>query len=293
MDWSAWFESAKSTTGVSHIPFIAEIGINHNGNLNIAKELMIQAKSAGCDAVKFQKRTIDLVYTKEFLDSPRESVWGNTQREQKLGLEFGSSDYKEIDRFAAELGLSWTASAWDSPSLKFIENFEPQFHKVASAFATNSSFLNEVADLRRLTFVSTGMTTLEDIDNIVRIFSDKSCPLVLLHCVATYPASSESLNLRVIETLRDRYPQIPIGYSGHEASVSPTIVAVSLGACVVERHITLDRSMYGSDQSASLEPAGFRELIGAIAKVPLVKGDGIKKYEKGEKETAAKLRYWE
>lgn len=291
MNWHEWYLQANEPN--SNVKFIAEIGINHNGDIGIAKELMLLAASSGCDAVKFQKRDIDKVYTQEFLDSPRESRWGKTQRDQKLGLEFGKSEYTEIDRFAKELGISWSASAWDLSSLAFIESFNPEFHKVASAFATNKHFLTEVAKLGRLTLVSTGMTTIEDCDQIVEIFRDAKCPLVLLHCVATYPASRESLNLRVIQTLKGRYGSIPIGYSGHESSVSPSIVACSLGAVVIERHITLDRSMVGSDQAASLEPSGLRNLVGALKWIKTELGDGIKKYEKGEHETAIKLRYWE
>jgi len=291
MNWSEWYEQALEFD--SEIKFIAEIGINHNGDINLAKELMILAASSGCDAVKFQKRDIEKVYSAEFLATPRESIWGTTQRDQKLGLEFGKKEYDEIQRFAKELGISWSASAWDLTSLAFVESYKPEFHKVASAFATNKKFLIEVAKLRRPTIVSTGMTTIDDCDEIVSIFKAEKCPLVLLHCVATYPASRESLNLRVIQTLKNRYSEVPIGYSGHESSVSPSIVAVSLCAVVVERHVTLDRSMVGSDQAASLEPAGLRNLVGAIKWVSRELGTGIKKYEKGERETAEKLRYWE
>lgn len=291
MNWQEWYSGASSLE--SSVAFVAEIGINHNGDLDLAKELMLVAASCGCNAVKFQKRNIERVYTEEFLGSPRESKWGGTQRDQKLGLEFGKNEYDEIDRFAKELGISWTASAWDLDSLDFIEGYNPAFHKVASAFATNTEFLEAVAKLGRITLVSTGMTTIDDCDKIVSIFQDAGCPLVLLHCNATYPAKRENLNLNVIQTLKSRYPSVPIGYSGHESSVSPSIVAAALGARVIERHVTLDRSMVGSDQAASLEPAGLRNLVGALKWLPSELGDGAKKYEPGEKETAAKLRYWE
>lgn len=290
MQWSDWYENALS--GSRDVACIAEIGINHNGSVKIAKELMILAASSGCDAVKFQKRTIDKVYTSEFLESPRESAWGTTQREQKVGLEFSLNDYEEIDRFAKELNLSWSASAWDEESLDFVESFKPEFHKVASALATKLDFLEKIAKLGRLTLVSTGMCEMSNVEKIVEIFKSQKCPLVLMHCVATYPAKAEHLNLRVIETLREKFPEVPIGYSGHESSVSPSIVACALGAVVLERHITLDRSMPGSDQAASLEPAGLRNLVGAAKKIADELGDGKKRFMPGELETSQKLRYW-
>jgi len=291
MNWQEWYK--KSNTNTPEIAMVAEIGINHNGDLNTAKELMLLAKSSGCDAVKFQKRTLEKVYTKEFLESPRESVWGNTQRAQKQGLEFGLSDYQEIDDFAKQIDIAWTASAWDLESLDFVEKFNPPFHKIASAFVTNLEFLDATAALGRLTLVSTGMSDISDVEHAVQIFNKYNCPIVLLHCVATYPAKKENLNLRSIITLKEKFPSLPIGYSGHESNVSPTIVAVALGAVVVERHITLDRAMPGSDQSASLEPAGLRNLVGAIKQIPAELGTGVKGYMPGEVETAKKLRYWE
>ena len=290
MDWNTWFE--KSSTGSPEIAVIGEIGINHNGDLAIAKELMVLAASSGCDAVKFQKRNIDKVYTPDFLSSPRESKWGSTQRDQKQGLEFGKDEYREINQFSKHLGLGWSASAWDLDSLEFIEEFDPPFHKVASAFATNHNFLEEVARKQRLTLVSTGMCEWDDVDEVVKIFAKHNCKLVLLHCVATYPSKAENLNLSAITKMKSRYQQIPIGYSGHESTVSPSIVAAALGASVIERHITLDRAMSGSDQSASLEPTGLRNLVGAVKKIPVELGSGDKKYMPGEAETAQKLRYW-
>lgn len=274
------------------IPVIAEVGINHNGNLDIAKQLIQVAHEAGCVAVKFQKRTIDIVYSAETLESPRESPWGTTQRDQKNGLEFAKDDYREIDSFCKSLGIQWSASAWDIPSLHFIEDFSPSFHKVASAMITNVDFLQAVANLGRPTLVSTGMASIEDIDRVVGLFQASDASIILMHTVSTYPTPDEHLNLLTIPTLRERY-NIPVGYSGHEASVSPSVVAAALGAVVIERHVTLDRTMYGSDQAASLEPNGLRQLVASVSKVPSYLGSGVKNWAPGEREVAAKLRYWE
>lgn len=275
----------------NYIPVVAEIGINHNGDLEIAKRLIRVAKEAGCDAVKFQKRTIDIVYSQEVLEAPRESPWGTTQRDQKEGLEFGQSEYEEIDSFCKELGIEWTASAWDVESLKFIDAFSPPFHKVASAFVTNLDFLREVAALGRPTLMSTGMAEERDIDEAVAVFKSKNVPLALMHTISTYPTPEADLNLRLIGHFAKKYG-LSVGYSGHEASVSPTVAAMSLGATIVERHITLDRTMYGSDQSASVEENGLRQVVSAARKVPLLWGSGKKSYASGEREVAAKLRYW-
>jgi N-acetylneuraminate synthase len=271
--------------------FIAEIGINHNGDLDLALELIDIAKRAGCDAVKFQKRTIDVVYTKEELNKARESPWGNTQREQKLGLEFSKKQYDVIDTFCRQTGIDWSASAWDIESLHFVETYNPPFHKVASAFATNLNFLEVVARFGRPTFVSTGMCNESDVDEVVKIFKKFKTPLILMHSVSTYPCELEDLNLACIITMSEKY-QIPIGYSGHEASVSPSIVAGALGAVAIERHITKSRSMYGSDQAASLEPAGLVNLLGALRKIPIIMGSGVKKINEKELPVANKLRYW-
>jgi N-acetylneuraminate synthase len=276
----------------SSIFVIAEIGINHNGDLALARKMIKLAKDAGCDAVKFQKRTIEIVYTREVLDAERESPWGSTQRDQKMGLEFGEADYAELDEYCREINILWSASAWDIPSLSFIESFNPPFHKVASAMLSHLEFLEEVAQLGRETLLSTGMASLEMIDTAVAIFKRHETPLVLLHTVSTYPTPEEDLNLDTIHTLRDRY-QMPVGYSGHEASVSPSIVAAAQGATVIERHITLDRSSYGSDQAASVEEAGLRQLVSVLKKMPLLLGTGIKDWAPGELEVAKKLRYWE
>jgi len=276
----------------TYIPVIAEVGINHNGDISLAKKLIKVAYEAGCYAVKFQKRTLDLVYLPEILDSGRESPWGATQRDQKEGLEFSRADYEEIDAFCKEIGIFWSASAWDIPSLHFVESFNPPFHKIASAMITNADFLEAVASLGRITLMSTGMATVEDIDRAIEIFRRADTKVILLHTVSTYPTPEDDLNLRAIQSLRDRY-DLPVGYSGHEASVSPSIIAAALGAVVIERHITLDRTMYGSDQAASLEPNGLRQLVSVVSKVPALLGSGQKNWAPGEKEVAGKLRYWE
>ncbi|HPU29880.1 MAG TPA: N-acetylneuraminate synthase family protein [Syntrophorhabdaceae bacterium] len=269
--------------------FIAEIGINHNGDLGIAKELIKVAKDAGCDAVKFQKRTIELVYTKEFLDSPRESPWGKTQRAQKEALEFGYEEYKEIDRYCKELGIEWFASAWDLESQKFLRQFNLKYNKIASPMLTYEPLLRMVAEEKKHTFISTGMSTLEEIDRAVEIFREAGCPFELMHCVSTYPIEDEDANLKCIITLRERY-KCNVGYSGHEVGLAVSYAAIALGITSLERHITLDRAMYGSDQAASLEPAGLRMLVGAVRKIEKAMGDGIKKVNAKEVPISKKLR---
>jgi len=268
---------------------IAEIGINHNGDLKIAKDLIKVAKEAGCDAVKFQKRTIDLVYTKELLDSPRESPWGTTQRAQKEGLEFGYDEYKEIDRYCNELGIEWFASAWDLESQKFLRQFNCKYNKVASAMLTYEPLLKEIASEKKHTFVSTGMSDVKIIDRAVQIFKDTACPFELMHCISTYPMEDEDANLNCIKTLRDRYG-CNVGYSGHEVGLAVSYAAAALGITSLERHITLDRSMYGSDQAASVEPAGLRMLVGAIRKIEKAMGDGIICVSEKEIPISKKLR---
>ncbi len=268
---------------------IAEIGINHNGDINIAKDLIKTAKDAGCDAVKFQKRTIDLVYTKELLDSPRESPWGKTQRAQKEGLEFGLNQYQEIDRYCKELGIEWFASAWDLESQKFLRQFHCRYNKVASALLVCEPLLKAIAEEKKYAFISTGMSTLEHIDRAVDIFKKADCPFELMHCKSTYPMEDEDANLACIATLRDRY-KCKVGYSGHEVGLAVSYAAVALGATSLERHITLDRSMYGSDQAASVEPAGLRMLVGAVRKIEKAIGDGKICVQPKEVPIAKKLR---
>ncbi|SVD33714.1 uncharacterized protein METZ01_LOCUS386568, partial [marine metagenome] len=226
------------------------------------------AVDAGADAVKFQKRTIDLVYTKEFLDSSRESPWGTTQREQKEGLEFGLEEYKEIDRYCKEKGIEWFASAWDLDSQAFLRQFNLKHNKIASAMIVYTDFLKEVASEGRHTFISTGMTTEEDITKAVKVFQSVNCPFTLMHCVSTYPMKDKDANLNAIHTLREKY-KCDVGYSGHEVGLAVSYGATALGITALERHVTLDRSMYGSDQSASIERAGFRMLVGAVRKIEI------------------------
>ena len=267
----------------------AEIGINHNGDLDIVKKLIDLAANAGADAVKFQKRTIDLVYTKEFLDSPRESPWGTTQREQKEGLEFGLEEFKEIDDYCKQKGIEWFASAWDIESQKFLRQFDLKYNKIASAMIVYEDLLREVASENKHTFISTGMSTFKEIDRAIGIFKEAGCPFELMHCVSTYPMNDEDANLNRIKTLRDRY-KCDVGYSGHEVGLAVSYAATALGITSLERHITLDRAMYGSDQSASVEPKGFKMLVGAVRKIEQAMGDGEKRILEAEVSIAQKLR---
>ncbi|MCF8506966.1 MAG: N-acetylneuraminate synthase family protein [Caulobacter sp.] len=271
---------------------IAEIGINHNGSVDLAKQLIDMAKRAGCDAVKFQKRTIDIVYTEQMLDSPRESPWGTTQRAQKEGLEFGRREYDEIDAHCKAAGIEWFASAWDIPSLEFMRPYDLRYNKIASAMMTHRAFVEAVAAEKKPTFISTGMCGWDEVDAVVALFREAGCPFVLMHTVSEYPASEDILNLGVINALRQRYG-CPVGYSGHEASVSPSVVAAVMGAVAVERHVTLDRAMYGSDQAASLERPGLESLVAQIRKIPVMLGGGDKTCTEGEMSVAGKLRYWQ
>jgi len=269
---------------------IAEIGINHNGDLSIAKDLIDVAIDARADAVKFQKRTIDLVYTKEMLGSPRESPWGTTQREQKEGLEFGEKEYQEIDRYCKEKDIEWFASAWDLESQKFLQKFKLKYNKIASAMIVFEDLLKMVASEGKHTFISTGMSTYEDIDKAVKIFRDNDCPFELMHCVSTYPMDDhKDANLNVIKTLRDRY-KCDVGYSGHESGLAVSYGAAAFGITSIERHITLNRAMYGSDQSASVESNGFRILVRSCRKIQEALGDGEKRILDSEKKIAKNLR---
>lgn len=252
---------------------IAETGINHNGDVGIAKKLIDVAKQAGADAVKFQKRTIDLVYSKEFLDGHRESPWGTTQRAQKEALEFGLVQYQEIDAYCKQKGIEWFASAWDLESLKFLRQFDLKYNKIASAMIVYEEFLKEVASERKYTFISTGMSNIKDIDCAIDIFRKAACPFELMHCVSTYPMDDEDANLNCIQTLRERY-KCNVGYSGHEVGLAISYAAATLGIASLERHITLDRAMYGSDQAASVEPSGLRTLVGAVRKIEKAMGNG-------------------
>jgi len=274
-----------------HCLVIAEIGINHNGDLDLAKKLIDLAKLCDSDVVKFQKRTIDIVYSQDVLDSLRESPWGTTQREQKEGLEFGQEEFDEIDAYCKSVGIDWFASAWDVPSQDFLSQYDLKYNKIASPMLTHVELLKAVADEGKPTFVSTGMSTYDDIDTAVEIFRDQDCPFVLMHCVSEYPLAEGDVNLRAIVELRRRY-DCPVGYSGHEVSMIPGTLAALMGAVAVERHITLDRAMYGSDQAASLERPGLYKMVDYIRTVTTVMGDGTKQVSEAEVTNAKKLRYW-
>jgi N-acetylneuraminate synthase len=268
---------------------IAEIGINHNGDIEICKKLIDKAISAGCNAVKFQKRDLESVYTREFLESSRESPWGKTQYEQKKGLEFGEEEYQEIDRYCKEKGIEWFASAWDLKSQEFLRKFDCNYNKVASAMIVYKDLLTMIAKEGRHTFISTGMTTYDDIQSAVDIFTKEGCSFELMHTVSTYPLKVENANLNMINTLKEKY-KCNVGYSGHESGLAISYAAAALGITSLERHVTIDRSMYGSDQSASIEPAGLRQLVGAVRKIEKAMGDGIKKNIKEEEDIAQNLR---
>jgi N-acetylneuraminate synthase len=269
---------------------IAEIGINHNGSLEIAKQLIDVAKACGADAVKFQKRTIDLVYSKEFLDRPRQSPWGTTQRAQKEGLELSEDEYRQIDVYCKEKDIEWFASAWDLQSHRFLQQFDLDHNKIASAMVVREELLKAVAADRQHTFISTGMSTLADMDRAVEIFRGAKCPFELMHCVSTYPMPEKEANLKAIPALRARY-RCDVGYSGHESGLAVSYGAAALGITSLERHITLDRSMYGSDQVASLEPVEFRMLVDVVRKIEDAMGDGrIGRPRKAELPIARKLR---
>jgi N-acetylneuraminate synthase len=268
---------------------IAEIGINHNGSLDITRKLIDVAKDAGADAVKFQKRTIDLVYTKELLDLPRESPWGMTQRAQKEGLEFSTEQYWEIDSYCREKDIEWFASAWDLESQKLMRQFNFKFNKIASPMLVYEPLLQMVAEEKKHTFISTGMSKVADINRAVTIFKEAGCPFELMHCVSTYPMDDEDANLNRIQALRERY-DCNVGYSGHEVGLAVSYAAAALGISSLERHITLDRAMYGSDQAASVEPSGYGMLVGAVRKIEKAMGDGRLEMNPREAPIAVKLR---
>ena len=269
--------------------FIAEIGINHNGDLKICKDLIDLAVDAKCDAVKFQKRDINLVYKKDFLDGFRDSPWGKTQRDQKKGLEFGKNEYDEINKYCKEKKIEWFASAWDLNSQKFLKQYNLKYNKIASAMIVNIELLKEVANEKKHTFISTGMSTLEDISKAIEIFKEVNCPFELMHCVSTYPMRDTDANLNTINTLRNIF-KCDVGYSGHETGLAISYAAAALGITSLERHITLDRTMYGTDQAASLSPIGLKKLVGEIKKINLALGDGKKRILKAEIPIAKKLR---
>ena len=268
---------------------IAEIGINHNGSLDNACRLIENAKVAGFDAVKFQKRTVDVVYTKEELEQPRENFYGKTNGDLKRGLEFSHDAYSKIDKFCRDLGIDWFASPWDEASVDFLEDFGVVAHKIASASLTDKSLLEKISKTKKPVFLSTGMSTLDQINKAVDILDKRN--LILLHAVSSYPVKDSDLNLSAINTLRSKFDDIPIGYSGHEVGVLPSVIAVAkFGAVCVERHITLDRAMWGSDQSASLELPGMVKMVRDIREIPKLNGTGEKEIQDIEVGPMNKLR---
>ena len=250
---------------------IAEIGINHNGDLSLAKEMIDTAVDANFDIVKFQKRDINLVYSEELLSSQRESPWGNTQRQQKEGLEFSENEYLEIDKYCRLKKIGWFASAWDINSLNFLDKFDLEFNKVASAMIVDLNFLEEISKRKKYTFISTGMSSEENISNAVEIFKKNNCSFELMHCVSTYPMKVEDANLLTINALKNKY-KCKVGYSGHENGVAVSLAAFMLGISSLERHITIDRTIYGSDQAAPLEPKGMKNLTETIDKMYVALG---------------------
>ena len=248
------------------IYFIAEIGINHNGSLDIAKKLIDKSSEAGFNAVKFQKRTIDLVYSNSFLNSYRESPWGKSQRDQKEGLELNKDEYDEIDEYCKKKKIDWSASAWDLESLKFLDKYKLKFNKIASAMIVDNKLLEEVAKRKVYTYISTGMSKIKDIENAIKIFKKHGCKFELMHCVSDYPLDWKEANVLTINALKKKF-KCNVGYSGHETGLAVSYAAAMLGITSLERHVTLDRSMYGSDQASSLEPRGMKELISTIKKI--------------------------
>ena len=266
---------------------IAEIGINHNGDIDVAKRLIDLAKFSGCSAVKFQKRTIEVVYKPEELAAPRENPFGSTNGDLKYGLEFGLEEYQAIDQYCREKHIAWFASCWDEGSVDFVEQFDPPCYKIASASLTDDDLLSYTRAKGKPIILSTGMSTIEQIDHAVEVLGKKD--LVILHSTSTYPATHEELNLLVIPVLKQRYG-VPIGYSGHETGLPSSVAAVALGTSVIERHITLDRAMWGSDQAASLGPSGIIKLVSEIRMVETALGDGVKRVIEREKPVIKKLR---
>ncbi len=271
---------------------ICEIGLNHNGSIENAKHLIDMAKDCGANAVKFQKRTIKTVYTEEMLDSPRESPWGTTQKDQKEGLEFSEKDYDEIDEYCKSVGIEWFASAWDVDSFQFLKKYDLKYNKIASAMLTNFDFCALVAGAGKHTFISTGMSTMKDIAPIVNLFKRSATLFTLMHCVGLYPCPDVLTNVKAVLTLKQAF-KCSVGYSGHEVGMIPSVLAVAMGAEAIERHISLDRSSYGSDQSASLEKRGLELLIRDCRDVEGILGTGEKVVLPKEEEVAKKLRWFE
>jgi len=268
---------------------IGEIGINHNGDINLAKKIIAGAKHAGCDAVKFQKRSPEICTPKDQWNIERDTPWGRmTYIDYRHKVEFGEQEYSTIDKYCKEIGMIWFASCWDEPSVDFIEQFNPPLYKTASASLTDLPLLDKHKNLNKPIMMSTGMSTMEQIDKAIS-FMDKN-NLLVAHATSAYPCKNEELNLKMIETLKKKYPDIPIGYSGHEVGLAPTWAAVAIGACFVERHITLDRAMWGTDQAASVEVGGMERLVSSIRDIEKSLGDGVKKVYDSELGQIKKLR---
>ena len=265
----------------------AEIGINHNGEIDIAKKLISASKNAKCEAVKFQKRTVEVVYSPDELKAYRENPYGETNGDLKFGLEFGAEEYGKIDLFCKEKNILWFASCWDEASVDFMEKFNPPCYKIASASLTDDNLLLHHKQFNRPIILSTGMSTIQQIDHAVNILGTND--LIILHCTSTYPSKNEELNLSAISTFKDRY-KVPIGYSGHEVGLATSVASVTFGACMIERHITLDRTMWGSDQAASIEPHGFGRLVRDVRAVEAATGDGTKVVYPSEQPIIKKLR---
>ena len=274
-------------------PFlIGEIGINHNGSIDLAKKLIELAVTSGFDAVKFQKRDPDISTPEKQKLKLRQTPWGDmTYLDYKKKIEFGENEFNEIDKFCKKKKIIWFASAWDLPSQIFLKKYKLKYNKVASAMLTNINLIEKIADEKKLTLISTGMSTIKDISKAVNIFRNKKCKFLLMHCVSTYPCPIQNLNLNLIQTLKKKF-KCEVGYSGHESSVSPSIIAYIMGATYIERHISLDRSMWGTDQAASLSESGMKNLSDILNKSQNVLGDGIKRLSKQESDLLKKFKYW-
>ena len=271
---------------------IAEIGINHNGSIKLAKKLIDLAKKYNFDAVKFQKRNPEISTPNIQKDQIRNTPWGTmTYLNYKKKIEFGIKEFNEIDKYCRKIKIEWFCSPWDIDSVKFLKKFKLKKNKIASAMITNLNLLEAVAKEKKFTLISTGMSSMKDISNAIKIFKKNKCKFALMHCVSTYPCPEEDLNLSMIKTLKNKF-KCDVGYSGHESSVSPSIAAWVLGANYIERHITLDRSMYGTDQSASLSEQGMSQISNILFRMPNILGNGIKKITADEKKLIKKFKYW-
>ena len=282
----------KTKKSHNKVFIIAEIGINHNGSIKMAKDLMDMAKDCGCDAVKFQKRNVDITTPEKLKNEIRATPWGKiSYLRYKKKIEFGKKEFDQIKKYAKKIDIKWSASAWDIQSQKFLRRYNLTFNKVASPMLTNHSLLETIAKEKKKTFISTGMSTMKDIIKAVKIFKKNKCDFELMHCVSSYPANENELNLKMIKILMKKF-NCKVGYSGHESTLSPSLGACYLGATSIERHITLDRSSWGSDQAASLSKNGLKDLVAMIRKISDVMGDGKKRILKSERAKIKSLRYW-